>query len=147
MKSIYLVGSLRNKLIPGIARSLREIGLEVFDDWYAAGPKADDCWKEYEEERGRTYAEAIDGYAAVHIHDFDQFHLDRVDMALLALPAGKSSHLELGYVIGKGKPGFILLDETKCRWDVMYRFATKVFHNTEEMLLFFKSREGLSHDI
>lgn len=137
MKTIYLIGSLRNKLIPGIATALRNTGLDVFDDWYAAGPIADDCWKEYEEERGRTYIEALDSYAAQHVHDFDQLHLDRSDMALLALPAGKSGHLELGYIIGQGKPGYILLDETVDRWDVMYRFAAKVFPTVKDMVRFF----------
>lgn len=140
MKSIYLIGSLRNPLVPEIATSLRGVGLEVFDDWYAAGPKADDCWKEYEQKRGRTYTEALNEYAAEHIHDFDLVHLNRCDMGLLALPGGKSSHLELGYVIGLGKPGFILLDESKDRWDVMYRFANQVFRNTEEMVDYFKER-------
>jgi len=142
MKMIYLVGSLRNEGIPKIATALRGTGLEVFDDWYAAGPNADDCWKEYEEARSKTYIDALDSYAAQHIHDFDQLHLNRADMALLALPAGKSGHLELGYIIGQGKPGYILLDETKERWDVMYRFAAKVFSTSEEMVAFFK-REGV----
>ena len=43
------------------------------------------------------------------------------------LPAGRSAHLELGYTIGNGKSGFILLDPSDDpRWDVMYQFATAV---------------------
>ncbi len=45
---IYLIGSLRNPNIPAIANELRTLGYEVFDDWYAAGPEADDYWKSYE---------------------------------------------------------------------------------------------------
>ena len=42
-------------------------------------------------------------------------------------PAGKSCHLELGYLLGRGKRGYILLDKEPERWDIMYRFATGVF--------------------
>lgn len=117
--------------------SLRSVGLEVFDDWYAAGPEADDYWKKYEQERGRSYQEALEGYAANHVFSFDKFHLDRLDAALLVLPAGKSGHLELGYVAGSSKPTYILLDEQDIRWDVMYLFATKVFRNEGEMIEYF----------
>lgn len=121
-KKIYLIGSLRNPEVPKIANRLRRLGFEVFDDWYAAGPEADDKWRDYEKARGRSYKEALKGFAARHVYHFDKHHLDACDIAILVLPAGKSGHLELGYVIGKGKPGFILLDNPE-RWDVMYQFA------------------------
>lgn len=139
IRSIYLIGSLRNEEIPKIAQSLRTTGLDVFDDWFAAGPEADDYWKKYEEARGKSYIEALRSYAAVHVFEFDRYHLDRCDAALLALPAGKSGHLELGYVAGSGKPTFILLDRPD-RWDVMYQFATRVFETKEEMIEYFSTR-------
>lgn len=129
----YLIGSLRNPEIPAIATKLRAHGIDVFDDWYAAGPEADDYWKTYEQGRGHDYAEALDGYAARHVFGFDKHHLDACDAAVLALPAGRSGHLELGYVIGQGKPGFILHDDPD-RWDVMYLFADAVVTSVEELL-------------
>jgi len=141
INSLYLIGSLRNEEIPKLAQSLRKnCGLDVFDDWFAAGPEADDYWKSYEMDRGHSYAEALRGYAARHVFEFDLYHLNRCDSALLALPAGKSGHLELGYVIGSGKPGFILLDGQDTRFDVMYQFAEKVFHSEEEMYEYFKTK-------
>lgn len=141
MKSIYLIGSLRNPKVPAIGKALRDIGYDVFDDWHAAGPEADDKWKEYEESRGHTYREAMSGLAAQHVFEFDYFHLNRCDLAVLVLPAGKSGHLELGYFRGLGKPAFILLDENQPdRWDVMYKFATTLFFTLDEML------EELTHD-
>lgn len=133
MSSIYVIGSLRNKEIPTVSASLRDLGWDVFDDWYAAGPEADDYWQRYEQGRGRSYREALNGFASGNVFAFDHTHLDRVDAGLLVLPAGKSGHLELGYIIGKGKPGYILLDKEPERWDVMYRFATKVFFWIDEM--------------
>ena len=130
---LYLIGSLRNPEIPKISQEIREAGIEVFDDWYAAGPEADDYWKKYEEERGRSYVEALEGYAAEHVFEFDKYHLDRCDGCILALPAGKSGHLEAGYMVGRGKPTYILLD-TPDRWDVMYQFATKVVVRIEDLI-------------
>jgi len=125
---VYVIGSLRNPRIPEVAKQLREHGLEVFDDWYAAGPEADDAWRQYEKDRGHTYAQALQGHAARHVFEFDKKHLDSCDAAIMVGPAGRSAHLELGYILGQGKPGFILLDQTTedARWDVMYQFATRV---------------------
>jgi len=136
MSSIYLIGSLRNPKVPEIANKLREAGHDVFDDWFAAGPEADDYWKKYEQERGHNYKQALAGYAADHVFKFDKKHLNRCDIAVLMLPAGKSGHLELGYAIGKGKQGYILFDEAMPadRWDVMYLFADAVFFDYVSMI-------------
>ena len=128
-KVIYLIGSLRNPEIPHIGNRLREAGFEVFDDWFAAGKIADDEWQAYETIRGRSYKEALCGYAARHVFDFDFAHLARSSIGLLVLPAGKSGHLELGYMMGQGKPGYMLFDKVPERWDVMCRFANEVFFN------------------
>ncbi len=123
MKSIYIIGSLRNmEKVVEVGNSLRTIGIEGFDDWAAPGPEADDYWKTYSQARGQTYLEALNSWSAQHVFGFDHFHLDRCDGAILLPPAGKSCHLEFGYVVGKGKPGWILLDDPE-RWDVMYQFA------------------------
>ena len=136
MKKLYVIGSLRNPVIPLVAQTLRgRLDIEVFDDWYAAGPEADDYWMSYEKERGRSYTEALQGYAARHVFGFDKSHLDSADGTLLVLPAGKSGHLELGYMAGKGKWTGILLDkEEPERWDIMYGFASGVFRTLEEVV-------------
>ena len=122
---VYLIGSLRNPQVPIIANQLRVAGFEVFDDWFSAGPEADDKWRDYEKARGRSFNEALKGYPARHVFAFDHHHLARASAVALILPAGKSGHLELGWALGQGKPGFILLDNPE-RWDVMYQFATGV---------------------
>jgi len=131
---VYVIGSLRNPKIPEIANKIREAGFEVFDDWYAAGPEADDKWKEYEQGRGRDYQSALSGHPATHVFEFDKKHLDDSDAVVLVLPAGKSGHMELGYCLGKGLPGYILLEEGNDRWDVMYKFATKVVTSTDDLI-------------
>ena len=132
---IYMIGSLRNKNIPDISNRLaKETKFEIFDDWFSPGPRADDHWKEYEEARGRTYKQALKGYAGQHIVEFDKYHLDRADIGLLIMPAGKSAHLELGFILGTGRKGYILMDDNKDRWDVMVLLATKIFFNIEDLI-------------
>jgi nucleoside 2-deoxyribosyltransferase len=125
-KVIYLIGSLRNKKVPHLAKDLREFlkkKVEVFDDWFSPGPEADDFWRKYEKVRGSTYKQALNNWAGKHVYEFDKFHIDRADVGVLFMPAGKSGHLELGYMIGQGKPCFIVFDEEPERWDVMYQFV------------------------
>ena len=135
-KVLYLIGSLRNPQIPHIASVLRQkTEYDVFDDWYAAGPEADDCWQRYEMGRGLSYPLAIRSWAAQHVFQFDKFHLERVDAACLVMPSGRSGHLELGYVAGLQKPTFVLFPEEPVRWDVMYGFCQGVFFNLEDLVL------------
>jgi hypothetical protein len=142
---LYLIGSLRNERIPELAKRLREEcpDFEVFDDWFAAGPEADDYWKAYEQGRGRGYCEALGGYAAKHVFDFDKHHLDRSSHVLLVLPAGKSGHMELMYgAYGVGARAAILLDPSDVRWDVMYQFIPTILENDNDVKDWLDGKEG-----
>ena len=137
MNKLYIIGSLRNPEIPKVAASLRFAlpGLTIFDDWYSAGPEADDHWRDYEMARGHSYFQALGGFAAKNVFNFDKTHLDSSDGALLVLPAGKSGHLELGYMAGKGKwTGILQPGPDPERWDVMYQFADGVFWSVESVI-------------
>lgn len=131
---VYVIGALKNPDVVCLANELESGGYDVFADWYSPGPEADQFWCDYEKARGHTYAQALDGPHAWNIFDFDKKWLNWCDVAVLVLPAGKSGHIELGYCIGAGKRGFILMDGEPERWDVMYRFAEKVCMTTEELL-------------
>lgn len=130
---VYIIGSLRNPVVQEIAGLLRTQHHEVFDDWQAAGPEADDYWKKYEQAKGHSMVEALEGAAAKHVFEFDKRWLSWADTVVLVLPAGKSGHLEFGWSVGRGKRGFILLDDDPERYDVMYQFADKVVENVEEL--------------
>jgi hypothetical protein len=121
---IYLIGSLRNPNIPTIGNELRQrLKIDVFDDWHAGGPEADDQWQRYERERGHNYREAITGRHAAEIFDIDFRFLNSATCGVLVMPAGRSGHLELGYLRGQGKPVYILFDAEPERFDLMYRFC------------------------
>jgi len=130
---IYIIGSLRNPEVPRLANALEAGGYEVFADWFAAGPEADDKWRDYEKLRGKTFKQALEGYAAKNVFAFDKRHLERATDVVLMAPAGKSGHLELGWALGKGKRGYYLLDNPD-RWDVMLQFCTGVAESWEELV-------------
>jgi hypothetical protein len=131
---VYLIGSLRNPEVPKLGEVLRGRGFDCFDDWYAAGPEADDYWQRYEQAKGHTFAQALAGKAAQNVFTFDKRNLDASDAGVLVLPAGKSGHLELGYLIGRGRPGFILMQGEPERYDVMYNFASGVFTDVADLV-------------
>ena len=133
-KKVYVIGSLRNPEIPKWSTYIRNNGYEVFDDWFAAGPTADDSWKEYEQARGRNYRDAMKGYAARHVFEFDKKHIDGADIGVLILPAGKSGHAELGYMKGQGKKCIIVLNSEDERWDIMYNFFDHLVYDDKELL-------------
>lgn len=134
---LYLIGSLRNERIPKLANYLRgeNTHTEVFDEWYSAGPEADDHWKTHQQSKGLEYQEALAGFAAKNIFAFDKKHLDRSTHALLVLPAGKSGHMEIMYAAyGVGAKTAILLDPEDVRWDVMYQFIPTILTDEEDVL-------------
>ena len=133
-KAVYIMGSLKNPEVPSLANDIQSLGVEAFCDWFSPGPNADDHWRDYSKARGLTYAEALQSYAATHIFEFDKFHLDRCDAGVLLMPAGKSAHLEFGYMIGTGKPGYMLIEAEEPRWDIMVQFATKIFFKRSSLL-------------
>ena len=132
---IYLISSLRNSRIPEIGQTIRSWGFEVFDDWWAAGPEADDYWKTYEQQRGHSYSQALCGFAARHVFEYDRYHLQRADMGILVLPCGKSGWLEAGWLLGRGKPVYAVLpsSEDEVRWDVMLCFMTGIVSTLGEL--------------
>ena len=134
MTTLYVIGSLRNPRITEVGNALRAAGYNVFEDWHAGGPSADDEWQRYEKERGRGYKEALAGYHAQNIFNFDLVHLNRAEAGVLVMPAGRSGHIEFGYLAGQNKPVFVLFDEEPSRYDIMHQFATAICFNIDELV-------------
>lgn len=134
-KFTYVIGTLRQDRVAEVANELRASGFNVWDDWHSQGTDADFHWQRYEKRRGRNYRDALNGDAACHAFEFDYSHLLACDSAVLVYPAGRSAHLELGWVLGKGKPGFILLDGEPERYELMVKFATAICYNVDELVM------------
>jgi hypothetical protein len=137
MSNIYLVGSLKHPIVPIVARRLRAEGHDVFDDWHGCGPEADLHWRNYERNRGHKFIEALYQPLATHAFEFDRVNMEARDVGILVFPAGKSGHIELGhFIFTPGKRGYILLrDEDPADWDLMYRFATGVFTDMDQLCM------------
>ena len=138
MRSIYLLSSLRQVKVRGVATLLRADGHEVFDDWHAAGPDADDIWMAYEKGRGRSMVGAIAAPHARMVIDFDRTNLLARDTVIMVMPAGKSCHIELGLAIGAGKDTHVLFDSEPERWDAMYGYADHLWTDLVEMCNYLK---------
>lgn len=132
--AVYIIGSLRNPEVPKVAQALRRVGFDAFDDWYSAGPEADDIWREYEKVRGRGYVEALQGRHAQEVFDFDRKNLDRCVGGVLVLPAGRSAWAEMGYLRGQGKWVLALVPEAPERWDVMLNFVTGLYTSLGDLV-------------
>lgn len=131
---VYIAGSMRNADIITVTKKFHAAGMQAFSSWHAVGPEADDHWKKYEQAMGHDYLSALKEPAAKNVFAFDKKHIDACSAFVLVLPAGKSAHLELGYIIGQGKPGYILLDSEQDRWDIMYQFATGIYKNCDDLI-------------
>jgi hypothetical protein len=134
VSKVYLIGALKNERIIALANLIEARGHEVFADWFSPGPDADVYWQKYEVARGRTFLQAIKGPHAKLICTYDYRWLQWCDVGVMVCPAGKSAHLELGYLRGSGKHGYILLHGEPARWDIMYGLATGIFDDFNQLL-------------
>lgn len=131
---VYLIGSLRNPDVPHLGNKLRQLGFDVMDHWWGGGPEADDWWQAYERIRGRSYREALYDHYSTHIWAYDKQHLNTCDLGIMIHPVGRSAHIELGFLLGQGKPCYVLFDAEPERFDVMYRFVDDVFFDQADLL-------------
>ena len=129
---IYIVGSLAGERVELVANRLREAGHVVFDQWRAAGPK--DFWADYAVRNGISFREALQMDFTETAFNFDMKYLSKADVGVLVMPAGRSAGLELGWLLGRGKPGYILYDGEPERPDLMAKLATGVCFSVEELI-------------
>ncbi len=116
---IYTVGSLRRPEVEDLSNAMRQWGYEVFDEWRAAGPRADDEWRDYFKRNGMTFRDALRSPFVHHILDFDKSWIDWADVVVVYGPAGLSSAVEMFYASTQGKTPVLYLDADPERWDAM----------------------------
>lgn len=129
---IYVASSWRNEKQPEVVARLRAEGHEVYDfkapdpggstpggfQWREIDPK----WKDWTPEQ---YVEAVEDPLAVHGLWRDFAAMFSADACVMVQPCGVSAALELGWMIGAGKFGVVLLDGAPPRWEpeLMLRLA------------------------
>lgn len=144
-RSIYVIGSLRNPAISEVVDFLRaETIYKVNDDWRASPRNADDNWRDYEKNRGRTYIEALYSPFAVGIVEVDRKLLVAAEIVILVLPSGPSAHIEIGLAEGLGKVTLVYRPANVEfeRWEVMHGLLDSVVESLGELLEKVKEREA-----
>ena len=149
---IYVASSWKNDRQPSVVDYLREAGHEVYD---FRNPHPGDLgfhWSEidknWENWTVPEYLLALDHPIADGGFRSDFEAMKWAEAFILVLPCGRSSHLELGWAIGMGKPTCILLaDEVEP--ELMYKLVDKVagdLHSVNSWLMLRELSRGSSPD-
>jgi hypothetical protein len=132
---LYIIGSLNNPRVVEVTKTLHRAGVKAFSQWMAAGPDADQHWKNYGAALGWSYREMLRSEFVQTAFQFDYRHMDAADGCVLVMPAGKSAHCEFGWFVGRGKRAYLLFDGEPERPDLMPpNLATAICFSLEELL-------------
>ena len=129
---LYIIGSLANPRLEDVSDQLREAGFDVFDQWRCA---QGDYWADYALRRKMPFREAMKMDFVETAFNFDMKYLQKADAGVLVMPAGRSGGMELGWLLGQGKRGYILYDGEPERPDLMTKLATDVCFNIDELIV------------
>ena len=81
-----------------------------------------------------SYLDAVRSERAAEGFGFDKAALEWCDTCVLALPCGRSAHLELGYACGQGKDTYVLLHEDKFEPELMYLLNTDICTDVQQII-------------
>lgn len=151
-RRIYLASSWRNPHQPAVLEALRAAGHEVYDfrnpapgqkgfAWRDCGGIAADDGPGSGAKTIPSYLQAIRSDRAAQGYAFDKAALDWCDTCVLALPCGRSAHLELGYAAGQGKDTYVLLHEDKFEPELMYLLNTGISSSIDEIIDWMAKRQ------
>lgn len=132
---IYLAGSFKNIFnCRGVGELLRAhfSSVYVFCDAEEDAYRESMAVREGGREKTMTMIDAVHDATVNNIYQANRLALDWCDAVIVLLPCGKSAHLEAGYVIGKGKPAFVIGEPILGEWDAMYCMLNGVFPMTNE---------------
>lgn len=135
---IYVATSWRNPHFDGVIDALGQWGIPHYNfrksgfGWSQVRPN----WR-LENLNFRNYMEMLTDTRAVTAFDRDFEALTNCDGCILIMPCNRSAHLELGYVLGAGKPGAILMPYFPVKDpELMYRMANFVTTDIDELMKF-----------
>lgn len=141
--NIYVASSFKNEKQPEVVKALQKYNYNVYD---FRNPNA--CqyhWSDIDPNYKRWNAQAF--IKALHHplvragYNSDFSALEDSEVCILILPCNRSSHLELGYAIGRSKYSAILLEE-KNEPEAMYNLVDLLTTDLNEIISWLK---GLKH--
>lgn len=144
MKKIYVASSWKNaNRVRNLIDVLRSIGFIVYDFTYHSFNWADlDLPNAKEEAKidGRDKLATLKWFNHPEVckhFQLDFAALNACDLLIAIFPCGKSTHIEVGFVAGRGKEVFALSDEPLGR-DLLYKLFKKVFTCEADFIDFLK---------
>lgn len=135
---IYLASSWRNAKQPTVIKQLRKAGHEVYDfrsppngieggfHWAELDPQ----WEAWTAEK---YREMLKLPLAKEGFNSDLYGMAWADVGILLLPAGRSAHLELGWMAGVGKKTIIWTEDGQ-EPELMALLSEEICISLEEVL-------------
>ena len=144
MSRIYLASSWRNPSQPALVSLLREAGHEVYDfrnpepdNRGFAWSQIDPAWRSWSAEQFRR---ALSSRVALAGWVLDQTAMNHADTCVLALPCGRSAHLEAGFMAGQGKEVIVFIEHLE-EPELMYlTLGDTICVTTEELLAALEAR-------
>ena len=126
---------------PDVVRILIEAGHEVYDFRNPHKKNVGFHWSDIDPDWERWSSDKlIDGLEhplASKGFTTDMEGLDWADAVVMVMPCGRSSHLELGYAVGKKKRTIILLSQSEP--ELMYKMADYLVTDIDRVLIALKA--------
>ena len=130
-----MASSWRNEHQPEVVKKLRAAGHSVYDyknkhsnfHWRHIDPE----WENWD---GEAIRRALEHWLTARSFQFDFAAMEWADVFVLALPCGRSAHLEAGWAIGQGKPTAILMWGDTFEPELMYKMASLVTTDIDELI-------------
>ena len=136
-----MASSWRNIVQPDVVRILIEAGHEVYDfrnpHHQNSGFHWSDIDPDWEEWSSAKLIDELEHPLASKGFMTDMEGLDWADAVVMVMPCGRSSHLELGYAVGKKKRTIILLSQSEP--ELMYKMADYLVTDIDQMLIALKA--------
>ena len=132
-----MASSWRNIVQPDVGRILIEAGHEVYD-FRNPHPEGkgfrwsdiDSAWEQWSSDK---LIDALEHPLASKGFATDMEGLDWADAVVLVMPCGRSSHLELGYAVGKNKKTIVLLSQSEP--ELMYKMVDYLVTDIDQVLI------------
>lgn len=137
---VYVASSWRNReRQQAVVNALRDAGLHAYDFTLPDAVEGGFSWRDVDADwpwwnpeqivQGLAHPTAQTGYAR------DMAALSNADACVLVMPAGRSAHAELGWAVGAGKYGVVLLPEDeRVEAELMWNMADLVTSNVAEVI-------------
>lgn len=112
----YVASSYKNEEVRNVIETLEVNGVDCHDWISDEAPEAWDTWFKKTADSptwdSKRHVDFMWDEQMQRIARIDYAEMDKADIGILVLPAGRSAHLELGYMIGRGLPTAVYFPDT-----------------------------------